>query len=188
MVADRRSADAGPMTTLEPSGRRAGATWVAATGAFLLLAGAAVFVAVQWDRMPVTAKLGLVVALTAAFLMGGRSLRPSLPATGDVLFHLGAFLLPVDLAALALRAGAGCGGHARSRRRPRHRRRPRAHRIGRRCRPDRRARRRRVGAAGPPPQRPPARVPCAGIAGYRPRRGVDGDRPPRGGRWDRSGR
>jgi len=107
MVADRRSADAGPMTTLEPSGRRAGATWVAATGAFLLLAGAAVFVAVQWDRMPVTAKLGLVVALTAAFLMGGRSLRPSLPATGDVLFHLGAFLLPVDLAALALRAGAG---------------------------------------------------------------------------------
>src|SRR5436309_1369690 len=108
MVADPPEADAGCMTTIiEPSGRRAGATWVAATGAFLLLAGAAVFVAVQWDRMPVTAKLGLVVALTAAFLMGGRSLRPSLPATGDVLFHLGAFLLPVDLAALALRAGAG---------------------------------------------------------------------------------
>lgn len=107
MVDGGRSADAGPMTTFEPSGRRAGATWVAATGAFLLLAGAAVFVAVQWDRMPDTAKLGLVVALTGAFLAGGRALRPSLPATGDVLFHLGAFLLPVDLAALAVRAGVG---------------------------------------------------------------------------------
>lgn len=94
-------------TTLEPSGRRAGATWVAATGAFLLLAGAAVFVAVRWDRLPASAKLGLVAALTAAFLAGGRAVRRTLPATGDVLFHLGAFLLPVDLAALGLRSGMG---------------------------------------------------------------------------------
>jgi hypothetical protein len=108
MVADPPEADAGPMTAIiEPSGRRAGATWVAATGAFLLLAGAAVFVAVRWDRLPDTAKLGLVATLTAAFLAGGRGLRRSLPATGDVLFHLGAFLLPVDLAAVALRSGTG---------------------------------------------------------------------------------
>src|SRR4051812_1889158 len=108
MVADPPEADAGRMTTIiEPSGRRAGATWVAATGAFLLLAGAAVFVAVRWDRLPDTAKLGLVAVLTAAFLAGGRGLRRSLPATGDVLFHLGAFLLPVDLAAVALRSGTG---------------------------------------------------------------------------------
>jgi len=106
MVAGGTAADAGPMTTaLAPSGRRTGATWVAGTGAFLLLAGAAVFVAVQWDRLPEPAKLGLVVALTAAFLGGGRALRRTLPATGDVLFHLGAFLLPIDLAGIALRSG-----------------------------------------------------------------------------------
>ncbi len=78
---------------------------MAATGAFLLLAGAAVFVAVSWDRLSELAKLGLVAALTAAFLVGGRALRRSLPATGDVLFHLGAFLLPIDLAGIALRSG-----------------------------------------------------------------------------------
>lgn len=92
-------------TPLVPSGRRTGATWVAATGAFLLLAGAAVFVAVQWDRLPEPAKLGLVVAFTGAFLGGGRALRRTLPATGDVVFHLGAFLLPIDLAGIALRSG-----------------------------------------------------------------------------------
>jgi len=106
MVAGNAATDAGPMTTaLVPSGRRTGATWVAGTGAFLLLAGAAVFVAVQWDRLSEPAKLGLVVALTATFLGGGRVLRRTLPATGDVLFHLGAFLLPIDLAGIALRSG-----------------------------------------------------------------------------------
>lgn len=83
------------------------ATWVAGTGAFLLVAAAAVFIAVQWDRLPEVAKLALVGALTGAFLAGGRLLRRSLPATGDVLFHLGAFLLPVDLAGLGLRASVG---------------------------------------------------------------------------------
>ena len=83
------------------------ATWVAGTGAFLMVAAAALFVAVQWDRLPEAAKLALVGALTGGFLAGGRLLRRTLPATGDVLFHLGAFLLPVDLAGLGLRAGAG---------------------------------------------------------------------------------
>ena len=86
-------------------GRRTGATWVAATGAFLLLAGAAVFVAVQWDRMSENGKLAVVLGLTAAVLAGGRRLRRTLPATGDVLFHLGAFLLPVDLAGIGLSSG-----------------------------------------------------------------------------------
>ena len=78
---------------------------MAATGAFLLLAGASVFVAVSWERLPEPAKLGLVAALTAAFLVGGRALRRTLPATGDVLFHLEAFLLPIDLAGISLRSG-----------------------------------------------------------------------------------
>ena len=99
-------------TTLAPPrpspsspGRRTGATWVAATGAFLLLAGATVFVAVQWDRMTELAKLAVVVGLTAAVLVGGRRLRRTLPATGDVLFHLGAFLMPVDLAGIGVYSG-----------------------------------------------------------------------------------
>jgi hypothetical protein len=78
---------------------------VAATGAFLLLAGAAVFVAVKWDRMSENAKLAVVLGLTAAVLVGGRRLRRTLPATGDVLFHLGAFLMPVDLAGIGLSSG-----------------------------------------------------------------------------------
>lgn len=90
-----------------PDGRRAGATWVAATGAFLLVAAAAVFIAVRWDSLPEAAKLALVGALTGGFLIGGRALRRTLPATGDVLFHLGAFLLPIDVAGLCVRAQVG---------------------------------------------------------------------------------
>lgn len=96
-------------TTSAPpdDGRRAGATWVAATGAFLLVAAAAVFIAVRWETLPEPAKLGLVGALTAGFLVGGRALRRTLPSTGDVLFHLGAFLLPVDVAGLHVRLSLG---------------------------------------------------------------------------------
>ena len=90
-----------------PSTGPVAATWVAGTGAFLLLAAAAVFTAVSWDRLPEMAKLSLVGAVTGACIAGGRALRRSLPATGDVLFHLGAFLLPVDLAGLGLRANVG---------------------------------------------------------------------------------
>ena len=74
------------------------------TGAFLLLAAAAVFVAVRWDEIPAAAKLAALAALTGAFLLAGRRLRPTLPATAGALFHLGAFLVPVDVAALAVRA------------------------------------------------------------------------------------
>ena len=93
--------------TVHPSGRRAGATWVASTGAFLLVAAAAVFVAVQWNQLTPGARLGVVAAVTGGCLWGGRALRRVLPATGDVLFHLGAFLLPVDLAALSLQVDLG---------------------------------------------------------------------------------
>ena len=81
------------------------AVWVAATGAFLLVVAAAVFVAVRWDELPEPAKLGVVGTLTGGFLAGGRALQRRLPGTGDVLFHLGAFLLPVDLAGIGLHVG-----------------------------------------------------------------------------------
>lgn len=90
-----------------PSTGPVAATWVAGTGAFLLLAAAAVFVAVSWDRLPEMAKLALVGAITGACIAGGRALRRTLPATGDVLFHLGAFLIPIDVAGLGLRASIG---------------------------------------------------------------------------------
>ncbi|MGI8685231.1 MAG: SCO7613 C-terminal domain-containing membrane protein [Acidimicrobiales bacterium] len=90
-----------------PSTGPAAATWVAGTGAFLLLAAAAVFTAVSWDRLPEVAKLSLVGAVTGACIAGGRALRRTLPATGDVIFHLGAFLLPIDVAGLGLRASIG---------------------------------------------------------------------------------
>ncbi len=98
---------ASTLPTTPPDGRRAGATWVAATGAFLLLASASVFVAVRWDQLPEEAKMALVGALTGGFLAGGRALRRTLPATGEVLFHLGALLIPIDAAALGLRLDLG---------------------------------------------------------------------------------
>jgi len=90
-----------------PSTGPVAATWVAGTGAFLLLAAAAVFIAVSWDRLPEAAKLALVGAVTGACIAGGRAVRRTLPATGDVVFHLGAFLLPIDVAGLGLRAAIG---------------------------------------------------------------------------------
>lgn len=86
-----------------PEGRRTAAAWVAATGAFLLLAAAALFVAVRWDQLPDSAKLAALTASTGVALAGGRALRSTLPATGSVVFHLGAFLVPVDVAAVSLR-------------------------------------------------------------------------------------
>lgn len=86
-----------------PGARRTGATWVAATGALLLIAAAAVFVGVRWGELSLTAKIGIIGALTGAFLVSGWWLRTRLPATGGVLFHLGALLLPIDLAGLGTR-------------------------------------------------------------------------------------
>jgi hypothetical protein len=88
---------------------RTGAVWVTGTGAFLLLAAAAVFVAVRWGEIPASAKLAAIGALTGGFLLAGRRLRADLPATAGALFHLGAFLVPVDVAAVAVRAELGWG-------------------------------------------------------------------------------
>src|SRR5207302_1167955 len=85
--------------------RRAGATWVATTGAFLVLAAAALFVAVGWHRFSDTAKFTIVTAVMGSFLAAGVMLCPSLPATSSVLFHLGALLIPVDVAGLNIRLG-----------------------------------------------------------------------------------
>jgi hypothetical protein len=98
-------------TAMDTNGRRTAATWVAATGAFLLVAAAGVFVSVRWDDIPDAAKLGILLAGTGAALFGGQSLRRTLPATGEVLYHLGAFLLPIDLAAISVRTDMTWGEH-----------------------------------------------------------------------------
>ncbi len=97
-----------PAAPTPPADRsRAGATWVTATGAFLLLVAAAVFVAVQWDHIPDGLKLAVLGTLTGGFLLAGRRLRPVLPATAGVLYHLGAFLLPVTSAAVVVTVDVG---------------------------------------------------------------------------------
>ncbi len=83
-----------------------GALLVAGTGAFLLFASAVVFVAVRWGHLPESAKVAIVGGLTASLLVAGRVARRALPGTATALFHLGAFLVPVDVAALLVRGGA----------------------------------------------------------------------------------
>ena len=91
-------------TPSRPDPTRTGAVWVTGTGAFLLLAAAAVFTAVRWDQIPEAAKLGAIALATGAFLITGRGLKTSLPATAGALFHLGAFLVPLDVAAIGMQA------------------------------------------------------------------------------------
>jgi len=83
-----------------PDHSRAGAIWVTATGAFLLFAASAVFVAVQWSHLANEVKLGILGAMTGTCLLAGRRVRPLLPATAGVIYHLGAFLIPVNVAAV----------------------------------------------------------------------------------------
>lgn len=93
-----------------PDPSRSGARWVAGTGAFLLVLAASVFGAVRWDEIPDAAKLATVVLATGTALVLGRWLRPRLPVTASALFHLGAFLLPIDVGALAVDRGVGWPG------------------------------------------------------------------------------
>ena len=79
-----------------------GALWVAALGAFLVIVGAATFVAVRWDEIPSTTKLGALVAVTAGCLATHRLLRATLPVTALVLLHLGVLLTPIDVAAVGV--------------------------------------------------------------------------------------
>jgi hypothetical protein len=89
-----------------PDRTRTGAVWVTALGAFMLFAAAAVFVAVRWQDLTDALKLAIVGVLTGLCLLGGRALRTPLPATAGVVFHLGAFLVPVNVAAVAVHLGA----------------------------------------------------------------------------------
>lgn len=91
-------------TPIRTDPTRSGAVWVTGTGAFLLLAAAAVFTAVRWDDIPAPAKLAALGLATGGFLLTGRRLTPTLPATGATLFHLGTFLVPIDVAALGVYA------------------------------------------------------------------------------------
>ena len=84
---------------------RTGALWVGGAGVALLLAAAAVLTAVRWDEIGQSVKLGGLVAITLAMLAGGRKLRDSIPMTGEAIFHLGALLIPFDMAAVAILAG-----------------------------------------------------------------------------------
>jgi len=88
---------------VESESRHAAATWMAATGAFLLVAAAAVFVAVRWHEIPEFLKLALLGALSGGAIVAGRALRATLPACAKVLTHLGVALIPVVGAAIALR-------------------------------------------------------------------------------------
>jgi hypothetical protein len=103
--------DGGGMTstsTTDPHDpTRTGAVWVTGTGALLLFAAAAVFTAVRWDQIRPEAKLAALGVATGACLAAGRRLAATLPATAGALFHLGTFLVPVNVAALAINAGAG---------------------------------------------------------------------------------
>jgi hypothetical protein len=97
-------------TPSRPDPTRTGAVWVTGTGAFLLLAAAAVFTAMRWEQIPDAAKLGALALVTGACLIAGRGLKATLPATAGALFHLGAFLVPLDVAAVGVRAGLDWSG------------------------------------------------------------------------------
>ncbi|MGH9209775.1 MAG: SCO7613 C-terminal domain-containing membrane protein [Acidimicrobiales bacterium] len=95
-----------PPAPVEPSSAApVGARWVAALGAFLLVAAAATFVAVRWDDIPQAAKLGALIAVTCACIAAHRRLRSSLPVTAGALFHLGVLLVPIDMTAVGIQAG-----------------------------------------------------------------------------------
>jgi hypothetical protein len=98
-----------PRTPVAPPPRRrnppapessVGALWVAGLGAFLVIVGAATFVAVRWDEIPAVTKLGALVAVTIGCLAAHRLLREPLPVTSVVLLHLGVLLTPIDVAAV----------------------------------------------------------------------------------------
>lgn len=77
---------------------------MAGAGAFLLFAAAVVFVAVRWGQLPDSVKVAIVGGCTAVLLAAGRLARRTFPSTATAVFHLGACLVPVDVAALLVRA------------------------------------------------------------------------------------
>ena len=92
-----------PWAASDPAASRSkAATWVAGTGALLLLSAAATFLAVSWNLLGLPARVAIVAGLTGSALLGGHRLRRRLPAVGAVVYHLGALLVPVDVLGLGL--------------------------------------------------------------------------------------
>jgi hypothetical protein len=80
--------------------------WVTATGALLLFAAAATFVAVRWRELASWQKAGVLVAISATLVSAGWATRRRLPATAAATFSLGTVLVPLDAWAFAA-AGSG---------------------------------------------------------------------------------
>jgi len=88
-----------------PDPTRSGALWVGGAGVALLLAAAAVLTAVRWDDIGQSAKLGGLVAITLGLLAAGQRFKSTIPITAHAILHLGALLIPFDMAAIATLAG-----------------------------------------------------------------------------------
>ena len=87
--------------TKRQSGSALGVLWLTASGAVLILAAAALFVAVNWSRIPDETKFAGAVALTIAIGVGGALSRTAVPLTARVATHLAALLVGVDALAVA---------------------------------------------------------------------------------------
>ena len=100
----------GPTEPASPDPTRTGAVWVTGTGAFLLLAAAAVFTAVRWGEIPDAAKLGAIGARTGGFLLAGRGLRADPAGDRRRAVPPRRVPRPVDVAAAGVRGRARLAG------------------------------------------------------------------------------
>jgi len=64
-----------------------------------------VLTAVRWNDIGQSVKLGGLVAITLALLAAGQRFKDAIPMTAQAIFHLGALLIPFDMAAVAILAG-----------------------------------------------------------------------------------
>lgn len=73
-------------------------TWMAYAGALLVVIAVAIFTIYAWETFPPLAKLGVLLAVTAAFYAGGEFIRTklALPAVGVALVSVGSAMLLFD--------------------------------------------------------------------------------------------
>lgn len=81
---------------------RTAALWLGGTGVFLLTVAAAVLVAIRWDDIAAWTKIAGLLIANGSVLVAGTRLRATLPATARALDHLGALLVPLSVAAVAI--------------------------------------------------------------------------------------
>lgn len=81
----------------------AGALWLLATGAALLVIAAALFVVVNWDELGPAARLVLLAGCTVGAATAAHRSASRLPLTSAALTHLSVALVPVNAAAVASR-------------------------------------------------------------------------------------